>query len=341
MPEAGMQFAFEPFDSEHLDAAAELLAARHRADRTRAPELPERFENAEAAREALRAVWKQPRAEGAAALRAGRLCGYLIGSVVLPAPGTQLARYVRPRSVVIEYAGHAVESEDCRELYRALSAALARRWLAQGCFSHYICLPVADRTAVEGWFSLGFGQESVYGLREIGATDDASTPGRLEIRRAGLSDLETVVRLRASLDRSEVDAPIWRPYLPERDAERPADVARALADPASDCWLASAAGRAVGLMLFEPGREGLDWPERCIHLDQAYVEVEARGRGVGGALLRHGLARARQSGYDRCIVDWLAPNLLGSRFWLGSGFQPITTYLVRHVDERITWAGSG
>lgn len=336
-----MRLQTEPFTIVHLDAAAELLAERHRADRLAAAELPERFQDAVAAREALRAAWEQPRAQGVAALRDGRLSGYLIGGVTLPEPGTQLARYVRSRSVVIEYAGHAVSSEDGREIYRELYAAIAPRWLAQGCFSHYICLPNADRTAVEAWFSLGFGQESVFGLRAIGEqTKITGSVAGMEIRRAGLEDLETVVRLLAGLDRSEVDAPIWRPYLQERDALRPEDVEQALAGSANACWLACTNGREVGMMLFEPHEAGIDWPERCIHLDEAYVEPEARGRGVGGALLRRGLAAARESSFERCIVDWLAPNLLGDRFWRVNGFRPLATYLVRHIDERIAWAAA-
>ena len=333
-----MRLQVEPLTSAHLDSAAELLAARHRADRAHAPELPEHFGNAKAAREALQAAWQQPRTEGAVALHGGKLCGYLIGGVTLPKPGTQLARYVRPRSVVIEYAGHAVAPENGREIYRELYAALAPRWLAQGCFSHYVCLPSADKTALDAWFSLGFGQESIYGLRAIEQPMQVDQPAALEIRQATPEDCESVLRLREGLDRSEAGAPIWRPYLPERDSARPADVARTLANPANTCWLATIDGRDAGMMLFEPHEAGIDWPERCIHLDEAYVEPDLRGRGVGSVLLRHGLNWARNSGYERCIVDWLAPNLLGARFWLSSGFRPLMTYLVRHVDERIAWA---
>jgi hypothetical protein len=45
-----------PFADEHLDAAAELLAERHRLHRTAEATLPARFEDAAVAREALRAL---------------------------------------------------------------------------------------------------------------------------------------------------------------------------------------------------------------------------------------------------------------------------------------------
>ena len=51
-----MSVVVVPFGEEHLDAAAALLAQRHRADRAREPDLPARFEEAAATRDALRAA---------------------------------------------------------------------------------------------------------------------------------------------------------------------------------------------------------------------------------------------------------------------------------------------
>ena len=78
-----------PFAADHLEAAAALLAARHRADRARAPELPARFAAASEARAVLRSLLGEGNS-GVAALRDGRLEGYLLGApdLVHPASGT-------------------------------------------------------------------------------------------------------------------------------------------------------------------------------------------------------------------------------------------------------------
>ena len=65
---------------------------------------------------------------------------------------------------------------------------------------------------------------------------------------------------------------------------------------------------------------------------------EARGRGIGRALTRHGLAHARAEGYAGCLTDWHVPNLLSSRFWPPRGFRPVVYRLARRIDPQIAWA---
>ena len=132
-----MRLTIAPFGEEHLDAAAALLAARHRADREREPELPARFEEPAAARALIEAALRARGAGGVVARRGGRLTGYLVGAPLLAAPGGIAARYVLPRSVWVDQAGHATEPPGDGEVYRAMYAALAPRWLAAGCFAHY------------------------------------------------------------------------------------------------------------------------------------------------------------------------------------------------------------
>jgi hypothetical protein len=69
-----------PFSEEHLDAAAELLAERHRRQRLAEPLLPARFEEAAAAREEVEAAWAKEGSAGAVALRGRKIVGYLVGA---------------------------------------------------------------------------------------------------------------------------------------------------------------------------------------------------------------------------------------------------------------------
>jgi len=107
-----------PFSDEFLDAAGELLAARHCAHRAVEPLLPPRFEEAAAAAELVTELAATDGASGAVALRGGRVVGYLLG--------VRRSEEIWGASVWVDLAGHAVEvPEDLRDLY----AAAARVWV--------------------------------------------------------------------------------------------------------------------------------------------------------------------------------------------------------------------
>ena len=331
-----MRLAIVPFTDAHLDEAAALLAARHRADREREPELPASDEDVEVMRSAVRSAMEGAETSGVVALRGGRMAGYLLGSIVLPAPTSGMALFARPRTARIAYAGHAVAPEDGGETYRELYAALAARWLTAGCFAHAIELPASDQAARAAWFSLGFGQEMVRGLRDTGPLPEARA--RAEIRQAGSEDINTVIELvRANL-RYHAGPPVFAPYLPETEPEQRRHQQELLADRAQPHWLAYRDRTAVAILTFVPPRPGIATPARTVHLQHGYTVSEERGSGVASALLDHAMGWARDAGYERCTVNWMAANLLGARFWQRSGFRPISYMLSRQVDERIAWA---
>jgi GNAT superfamily N-acetyltransferase len=336
-----MATAIVPFDEHHLDDAAALLAARHRADRAREADLPPRFEDAAAAREALQEVLATPRTGGVVALDGGRIAGYLLGSLVLPEPTNFLALIMQPRSARVPYAGHAVVPDDGRETYRRLYAALAPRWNAAGCFAHYVETPAGDRAALDAWFSLGFGRDMTFAVR--GTHDlvaDRRQDAAVEVHRAGAEDLDVVMRLAEGLWRHHAAAPVFFPFLPETLPDMRRFQEALLADPANAHWLAYRDGRALGMMTFIAGLffDRMLRPERCVYLFQGFTEAAARGGGVGTALLAHSLVWAREQGHERCGLHFMAANLTAARFWLGHGFRPFEYRLCRVVDGRIAWA---
>ena len=104
------------FADDHLEAAAELLADRHRRHRAAEPLLPPA-----AARDEIEAAWRLDGAAGAVALEGGRIVGYLVG-----APKDD---GVWGPNEWVEVAGHAVEEpEVVRDLYAAVSAL----WVDEG-----------------------------------------------------------------------------------------------------------------------------------------------------------------------------------------------------------------
>ena len=329
-----------PFATEHLDGAAALLAARHHIDRTRVPALPARFEEAPAARAAIEALLVERHARGVVALRGGRVVGYLLGRPLLTPPW--------PRGVWIDPIGHAADASDAHDIYRELYAAFAPSWVANGCFGHVIVVPAQDRVALNSWWSLGFGQQQTYALREITEADTAAAarrladaPSTVTIRRAAPEDAAEVVRIGRQLAVHQPRPPNFAITLPEAFEGLRRGHTEALSDPAVTYWVVERDGRLLAFQLFEepePEASDLLTPERCIELSIGITDERERGTGVGSTLLAQTLAWARDAGYGWCRLDWRTANLAAARFWLRHGARPVAYRLFRAIDERIAWA---
>jgi ribosomal protein S18 acetylase RimI-like enzyme len=324
-----------PFGGQHLNDAASLLAARHRAARARVPELPERFEQPAEVRPLIEQTLAIERAFGVAALRGGRLVGYLIGREAL-----ETSFFRRPRAAAVDLAGHAVDAEDGGEAYRALYAALASRWIEEGYFAHEVAVPAVDDQALAAWFSLGFGQGGARGIRSLAPLPNTESVEGIEVHRAGVEDAEPAARLQRQLALHHTGSPIFVPLPPESDGEFRRLTAERLSDPEHRTFLAVRGGEALGMIALAPPdpRSALVTPERCIHIDDAYTEAALRGSGVGRLLLETAMAQAREDGYQWCSVSWMTANIPAQRFWRAVGFQPTLYRLVREVDSRIAWA---
>jgi ribosomal protein S18 acetylase RimI-like enzyme len=330
-----MPFEIVPFHAGLLTEAAGLLARRHALDRHALPALPASGEAPEGAQAALEAAWARPLASGAAALRDGRLVGYVLGDLAID---TQ-----RGRTAWVRQAGQALEPGQDPELVRDLYAAAAVRWVAQGCFDHYVLAPAADALLLEQWFHLSFGLEQVHAVCDLETT--ALTRPELgpefTLRRAGPQDAEHLATLSGIIWKHQAAAPVWGVALPERESEMRSGYAELVTDPAVTVWLALRSEQALGFQAYyttEPGPADLLTPEHCIELSVAGTQPEAQGLGLGRALTAAGFAAAREAGYRYCLADWRSTNLLAARFWPRQGFQPVLYRLVRRVDERAAWA---
>lgn len=331
-----MPIELVPFDDDFISQAAALLAERHRRDRAVLSDLPVRFEEAEAARVAVEDVWGRPGASGVAALDGGRVVGYLIGDV-------NVVDAFRGRSAWIRLAGHALDPAVDADLYRDLYATAGARWLARGCFNHYVLVPTSNEAILAAWGALGFGQDQAYAMRPLtdADTDPGSSPDGVTIRSATPDDRAVLADLSSLIARHQAGAPAWVPISPENLADLRQGYAGLVDDHDWTVWLALDRDEALGFQAYvqaEAADDDLLTPERCIELKVAGTREEARGRGIGRALTRHGLAHARAHGYARCLVDWHVTNLLSSRFWPRRGFRPVVLRLLRRIDPQIAWA---
>jgi ribosomal protein S18 acetylase RimI-like enzyme len=313
-----------PFADEHLEGAAALLASRHAAHRRAEHCLPERYEDPAAAGDEVTAAWGEPDASGAAALRDGRLTGFLLG-----APGD---RAVWGENVWVHAADHAVESaEDVRDLY----ALAAERWVEEGRPRHYALVPATDPELVDAWFRLGFGQQQAHAVQELGPTE---VPDGFELREPTEDDIEALIEVEIdlALPRVQRASPVFSQFdLPTADLIRE-EWRKTLAGDEERILIGWLDGRPVACWsvcdaAISRHYRGLMLPERASYLAFAATVPEARGSGIGVALTAACLAAEHERGYAAMATDWRVTNLLASRFWPRRGFRPMFFRLYRSI----------
>ncbi|MBN1659178.1 MAG: GNAT family N-acetyltransferase [Anaerolineae bacterium] len=310
-----------PFAEAHIPAAAALVAARYRDLHNLVPLLPPSYGDPGVMAGLLGRL--VPRVPGAAAIRDGRLAGFLAGYLI---PHF----HARPGVFCPEWA-NAVEPDDGRRLYEALYTWLAPRWLAGGYIQHALTLFAHDRPAIEAWHWLGFGLAAADGVRSLHPVP-VDAPG-VTVRRAALDDVDAVAALLAGLRRHLASSPT---FLIQDQEDVHTQSEAWLADPDITLWLAHRDSTPVGFLVSGPASDNASTiivdPGTC-SITGAYTLPEARGRDVGTALLDRALAWARDAGYTRCAVDFEPMNVLAARFWTRH-FQITSLSLFRHVDER-------
>jgi ribosomal protein S18 acetylase RimI-like enzyme len=309
-----------PFSDEHLEDAAGLLAGRHARGRRAEPLLPEPYEAADAARAELERAWRVEGASGSAALREGRLVGYLVGIPLDPE--------VWGPNVWVEAAGHAVEApEDARDLY----AAAAARWVDEERTRHYVLLPASEVELVDAWFRLGFGQQQAHGIQEVPPRVQVRVPEGFEIRAPREEDVDALVPLDLALPAHQISSPVFSARPLPSETEIREEWAKTLAGTDEEVLVGFRNGSPValwGLAAAEVSRHfhGLTLPERACYLAFAATLPESRGSGIGVALTDASFAWAAEAGYRSMVTDWRVTNLLASRFWPRRGFR---TFLLR------------
>jgi ribosomal protein S18 acetylase RimI-like enzyme len=313
-----------PFSDTHLDDAARLLAARQARHRETEPALPERFEDPAAAREEIEQAWRAEGASGAAALREGRVVGYVIG--------TPREVKIWGDNVWVELAGHAVEEpEDLRDLY----AVAAARWVDEGRTRQYALVPADDAGLVDAWFRLGFGQQHAHALQAVEPREVALPPG-IEIREPRDEEIEDLIEVDLALPAHQGRSPVFSAIGQPTREELREEWISTLAGDEEHVLVAYQDGKPVAVwsvasLEVSGQHRGLGRPERAAFLGFASTLPEFRGLGLGLALTDASFAWAAENGYEVMVTDWRVTNLLSSRFWTKRGFRPIFLRLYRSI----------
>lgn len=306
-----------PFEPGDLDAAAALLAERHRRHRLAEPLLDPAFEAPAAARGQIETLLGGERADGWFATRGGAPAGYIVGVAKSDATWGGNAW--------VESAGHAATDAT---VVRALYAAAAEAWVDAGRANHHVLVPASDRDLVDAWFGLDFGLQHVHAVQPSPSASFGVVPAsELSIRRAARADIPALVELELVLPEHSRRSPVFSRLEPEPVEEVRANLEADIDDPRWTILVAEAGGRivgeAIGCSLAESSsNSGLIRPERAGFLGYAAVLPEARGLGVGKALGETILAWSRDAGYPVVATDWRSTNLEADRSWRGLGFRP-------------------
>jgi ribosomal protein S18 acetylase RimI-like enzyme len=296
-----------PFADEHLDAAAELLAARHGRQRSAFPQLPGQVDY---------------RGEIAALLADGATGAFADGAYVL---GRPLTADLWGPNIWIEPAGHAASDP---ERLRDVWATAATRWLEQGVRAHYALVPATDEPLLEAWFRLGFGAQQAHALMEI--PEREWPPG---VREATEDDIDALVEIGPLLSRHQSQSPVFSSVPQQSADEVRADVLDDFSRDDVVNLVYEADGRIVGDFFVCPielasAHSGLARPPGAAFIGFAITDPQVRGSGAGLALTDASFAWARKHGYETMVTDWRVTNLLASRFWPKRGFR--TTFLRVH-----------
>lgn len=301
--------AIAPFSEDHIEAAAALLAERHKRHRSAVPQLPAGLDYA---------------AEIAALLADGGTGAYTDGAYVLGRSGPE--RW--GPNIWLDTAGHAAREP---ELLRDVWAEAAAAWFEQGLKEQYALVPATDPSLVDAWFRLGFGAHHAYGVMDV---PEREWPPA--VREATEDDIDALVALGPLLSRQQLQSPTFSIFPEQTPDEVRGDVLDDFSHDTVVNLVYETDGRIVGNFAVYPGElatphTGLARPPAAAFIAWAVTDPDVRGSGVGVALTDASLAWARAHGYETMIVDWRVTNLLASRFWPRRGFRTSFLRLYRSL----------
>ncbi|HJS18008.1 MAG TPA: GNAT family N-acetyltransferase [Anaerolineales bacterium] len=336
-----MKTEYRPFTSEMIPEAGELLAKRHTCNRRMLPLLPARFEDTHVAAKAVEDLWQAKYKNGYAAFRNGKMTAYLIGDF----EDTPWAR-----SGYVYLHGYALADGESLTVVQDLYALLGEDWVQRGIFSHNMYISAADKEVIQGLFTIGLGMERVDGLLDLRTLEipKLDVPQTITIRRAGNDDSDRAGSVAYVMLDALGSAPYWLPIVPEAYddfKERWSRRVDGISEGGKEwaVWMALEQDQAVGTVAFFKNTEQeyevqMLLSPHTIYLATAVTKPEVRNHGIANILTWRGLEEARREGFEICLVNWVTPNLLASRYWPRFGFQEVAYRLSKQVNPMTTWA---
>ena len=311
-----------PLKGEHLEDAAALVCSRYKDLREGDSLLPYQYQEPKNIQPLLNNIMMAD-VPGVAAIQDGQLAGFLTGWL--------MPEFRGKRSVYRPEWANAARVENSRTIYEEMYRQIAADWVGEKYVAHYISIFAIDSEAIRACQWLGFGMlgiDAFRGLRPIKETNE-----QIDVRRAGIQDVDKVFGLHTELVEYMKNSPVF--FITDKLSKGYFE--EWVNNPDKVIWLAYVDEEPVAFLRMGPANDDVsrfNYDEKTTSIYGAYTRRKMRGKDVMTSLLGHAIESARDLGYERCAVDFETINLLGTRFWLGRGFKPVSFSLLRYVDER-------
>ena len=190
--------------------------------------------------------------------------------------------------------------------------------------------PARDVTGVLALLRHGLQPMTVIAARPAGyPTPDEGAALGLDFRLAGPGDFDIVTDMAMGVVwyDAQFGGAIPRPAT---EALVHAEMQTALAKRATWIWLAEQEGLRIGLTVVEPPQDAawiaiMTRPGATAYLQFMFVRPDARGRGIGAALVRHVHGELDARGVDVTLLIHGQTNPLSAPFWHRMGYRPLWT----------------
>lgn len=195
--------------------------------------------------------------------------------------------------------------------------------------------PSRDTTAVGALVRRAYTPLVAIAARRAGTPSPPHNTGGCRIRRAKVSDLDTMNALYQGLIAYDAQF-AWLTPRPSTRARTREHLAELLAYKDSWCWVAERDGETVGMLTVEPPAH-TRWISPLVnaspvaYLGVMYAEPSIRGRGIGAALAAAAHKHLDAEGVAITLLHHSIPNPLSSPFWARQGYRPVFTQWGRHL----------
>jgi GNAT superfamily N-acetyltransferase len=298
-----------PFEAAHIDEAVSLFASSYSRERLANPILPGR---AMEDRAWIASSISSSAAFGASAFLDGELQGYMAAIGPFNWKGQKC-------SMIREFC-HASAEGKTRHVYQLLYMTVAGQLAAEGVTIHLIGHFWNDAMLRDTLFELGFGAIVCEEIRDLTPIPTGDGP---RIRQE--NDPSAILDLITEHARYYQKSPIFIPKQFNSDS---------VPMPGNALFVHRENGKPDAYCIVGPcpGEEGfLLQGTNTAQLLTEYSKPEARGKGVGKALLNASILWAREAGFDRLMVDHESANIPGGNFWRRH-FSPYLAFSMRYID---------
>jgi len=346
---------FREFRNEDVIPASNLLANRHRRERTVFPTLKKEFEDRNYTENILNELMKSRYVKGICAYEDDKLLGFLLSNIKMD------SRF--GRCAWISYEGQAIADSETPELYRKLYTEIAKIWVKNGVLSHYIVVPAGYQEVVDSWLKLSFAFQQVHGITSLSKTD-VNIPDNLIIRQAAEKDSEELRKISNLIISYQAESPTYAAGLPEDvvairegygqfPADSDATVLLAYNDNTLlgfQCGYIEEAKKCYSRML-ESNKNHEDFGSfkvfekntstfmgsgaLIVNNDSTEAEIEYMllpeywGKGYGSEIVNELLNKAKETKSIQQVTAIIAPNNIASRkILLRNGFVSFKTYKI-------------